>query len=1430
MYNFVMTGEIAENSVNGDQSGKMVDLSNKSSMLQNSDKPSSSKPSTSKGSKKNASGKQPTISSMFSKAGNSSKSSTQNNHVATAEQPPPPPLIEPPSNNNNCPNVKEETSDSEPENELKRKSDEKPTNGTDEGLEPVDKKIKREEDEVEVVDRESSTRATPRPGELKRCDICRQILGGPNTCIYSGHPNEAVEEFVALTNPKLSLFTGDEESFNENDERPQNKLTAFSVYDKEGHLCPLDSGLIEDNVLLFASGYMKPVYEENPDPEDGVPAMDIGPINEWWVSGFDGGEAALIGLSTAYGEYYLMEPSEEYAGFMTPMWEKIFMSKLVIEFLLDEIEPVYEDLLNKLHTAVPPKGLTALTEDSLLRHSQFICDQVQSVDSASTNSDMLITTPCMRTLMKLSGVTLGKRRAMRKTERKRKGDRKPEWTKATTTELVRNVFDTFFVDQIDNEDEKGKVGPRRRRCGVCEVCQMADCGECVSCKDMVKFGGTGRSKQCCVHRRCPNLAVQEADDSEAEDDEEGEIAVKATGKKWNPKEPVFEADANHPSEVRWIGEPIHSDNDFKYYSYVNVNGFEFGPNDCVLVKPNDPKAPSFVARVVSMGEDTKGSQKAHLQWFIRGSDTVLGETSDQREIFLVNVCEDVSFGLIMQVATVQYHKTPHNWHMLGGEPLPIDDLPDDGTSFFYQKMYDAGRGRFEDIKEDIVCPDTEESSIFCQCCEIQRLADVMKTPSASELMEEEESVQKEVKCGIAHFNGEEYRVGHGVYLRSDAFKFGSSLVRIKKEKREKVVDEDMYPEFYRKSSDHVKGSNEETCEPYCIGYISSILKKKSGEVTLNVNKMYRPENTHRGQTYGQQLDLNLLLWSDEELNINLSEVLGKCYIVCSDNLDEPEADWSSKGPHRFYFREAYDPKKQVFVEPSSKGLSAGMRGKGKSKGKGKGKSSSSTKWDLKPPEWPQISDQLRCLDVFAGCGGLSEGIHQSGIAKTLWAIEKDDSAANAFRLNNPETTVFSEDCNELLKLVMRGDKVTDKGQSLPQRGDVDLMCGGPPCQGFSGMNRFNSRQYSLFKNSLVASYLSYCDYYRPRFFILENVRNFVAFKRSIVLKLTLRCLIKMGYQCAFGVLQAGSYGVPQTRRRAIIIAAAPGEVLPEYPSALHTFNKRASQLSVVVDDKKFTPVRDMCEGAPLRTITVRDAMSDLPEISNGHCKDEMAYGGEALTHFQRRIRGNQYMPILRDHVCKKMAPLVEVRMANIPTAPGSDWRDLPNISVRLSDGKMTGKLLYTHHDKKNGESSNGSLRGVCSCAEGKPCDPMCRQFNTLIPWCLPHTGNRHNNWAGLYGRLEWDGFFSTTVTNPEPMGKQGRVLHPEQTRVVSVRECARSQGFPDTYRFFGNILDRHRQIGNAVPPPMGLCIGMEIRKCVSTKAEKCSKEHLENNL
>lgn len=96
---------------------------------------------------------------------------------------------------------------------------------------------------------------------------------------------------------------------------------------------------------------MKAIYEEDSSPEGGVPTKDMGPINEWYLSGFDGGELALIGFNTAFGEYILMEPSEAYAPFMDAVREKIYMSKLVIEFLLDEVGPSYEDLINKLQVS-----------------------------------------------------------------------------------------------------------------------------------------------------------------------------------------------------------------------------------------------------------------------------------------------------------------------------------------------------------------------------------------------------------------------------------------------------------------------------------------------------------------------------------------------------------------------------------------------------------------------------------------------------------------------------------------------------------------------------------------------------------------------------------------------------------------------------------------------------------------------------------------------------------------------------------------------------------------------------------------------------------------------------------------------------------------------------------------------------------------------
>ena len=108
-------------------------------------------------------------------------------------------------------------------------------------------------------------------------------------------------------------------------------------------------------------------------------------------------------------------------------------------------------------------------------------------------------------------------------------------------------------------------------------------------------------------------------------------------------------------------------------------------------------------------------------------------------------------------------------------------------------------------------------------------------------------------------------------------------------------------------------------------------------------------------------------------------------------------------------------------------------------------------------------------------------------------------------------------------------------------------------------------------------------------------------------------------QCTFGILQAGQYGVPQTRRRAIILAAAPGEKLPFYPEPLHVFAPRACSLSVMIGDKKIESNNQWCLSAPYRTITVRDSMSDLPTISNGAQKLEISYDGEPQSDFQKKV-------------------------------------------------------------------------------------------------------------------------------------------------------------------------------------------------------------------
>ena len=109
----------------------------------------------------------------------------------------------------------------------------------------------------------------------------------------------------------------------EQDTLPQYKITGFTVYCMENHVCRFDTNLIDTGKEIYFSGYVKPVWSEDPSIADGVPAKNIGPIMSWWNAGYDGGDKPMTGFSTIAAEYILMEPSELYKPIMTTVDEKV---------------------------------------------------------------------------------------------------------------------------------------------------------------------------------------------------------------------------------------------------------------------------------------------------------------------------------------------------------------------------------------------------------------------------------------------------------------------------------------------------------------------------------------------------------------------------------------------------------------------------------------------------------------------------------------------------------------------------------------------------------------------------------------------------------------------------------------------------------------------------------------------------------------------------------------------------------------------------------------------------------------------------------------------------------------------------------------------------------------------------------------------------
>lgn len=256
------------------------------------------------------------------------------------------------------------------------------------------------------------------------------------------------------------------------------------------------------------------------------------------------------------------------------------------------------------------------------------------------------------------------------------------------------------------------------------------------------------------------------------------------------------------------------------------------------------------------------------------------------------------------------------------------------------------------------------------------------------------------------------------------------------------------------------------------------------------------------------------------------------------------------------------------------------------------------------------------MELFAGAGGLGVGLEEAGFRVAL-ANEVERDFAETFRLNHPKTKVICGDVHEV-----------DFVEELRSLGisKLDLLSGGPPCQGFSTVGAKNRRDP---RNSLFYEYLRAVRETDPSCVLFENVSGFRRMYGGAAYATLLRELDALGYETTSAVLDASDYGLPQIRLRTIVLGWK-SEISP-----------------LRLPEPSFGG-----EGRPAKR-TLISAISDLPELGPGESKREYRCAPE--NDWQRRLRGLE--PELTEHNCARYGERMRRILALIPE--GGSVADLP---------------------------------------------------------------------------------------------------------------------------------------------------------------------------
>ena len=248
---------------------------------------------------------------------------------------------------------------------------------------------------------------------------------------------------------------------------------------------------------------------------------------------------------------------------------------------------------------------------------------------------------------------------------------------------------------------------------------------------------------------------------------------------------------------------------------------------------------------------------------------------------------------------------------------------------------------------------------------------------------------------------------------------------------------------------------------------------------------------------------------------------------------------------------------------------------------------------------------MKVADLFAGVGGLSQGFIKAGFDIEI-AIEFDKDIAASYKKNHPGTDVFAENICDL-----------DFSEIHKKHPQIDVVMGGPPCQGFSQKGKRLSVNDP--RNFLFMQFVRFVEEFNPKYFVLENVPNIITTENGYFKDEIIKAFNNLGYDVCCGVLRAFDFGVPQDRRRAVFIG-------------------QKQKLEVSLPEP--TGIRN----------TVKDAISDLPALASGEGTEESCYDKAAFTDLQKELRGNN--KTLHNHVATRHSAVALRRMAMVPEGEG----------------------------------------------------------------------------------------------------------------------------------------------------------------------------------